>query len=314
MPDDERSSVATAAPIERSVAVQFELLASHWHWGASTAVLFGVIAASPSPHGLATIVRIVAAWFVAVPLLGAAWAPLIDPSRARRRSAAGVSWRFATSWRWWFALGWRGVLDRCRQAPEVVDAVASMALALAVGALLDAAATVVLLVALLLLGVVWLARGGPPAPTGATRSVLEIFVPAVIGWLALGGAKPVPAAVLVTGGPLSGLNTWLAQNWLVPGLCLAFTWVFAAALMGGQRSALTGPRSHLVMAYLLAVLLLLLSGRSLGAGGVALLFVAQWPFQAALGMGRGRWHWQATQGMALAAMVLAAVSAGYGGG
>ncbi len=305
----ERPSPTVPVSADRSLLVRFELLARRWQWGASGAFVSGVAAAAPRLDG-AGLARVVAAWFVVVPLLGAAWAPFADVGRRTGPKPSSdprpTGYRHARRGRAYFSdfdlRGWRS-------RPAVTDAAVGLLLALAVAWLISPEVVVVLFGSALAIGAVWLLSGRPPPVLGPLRSVLEILVPALIGWLAMGGARPVPAPTLVNEGLLAAAAFWLRHNWLVPGVFSAFTLIFHGATAVNRRDVLADNRRLIILGYVLAIGLLAATDRPLGAGAVALIFVAQWPFQAAFQLGYVHWHWRATHMLAFAAMFAASVAA-----
>jgi hypothetical protein len=104
-----------------------------------------------------------------------------------------------------------------------------------------------------------------------------------------------------------GLQAW--HDWAFPAVLLAFTLVYlgATASWRGERGA-----AAVVAGYLAAVAILALGGQTLGAGGVSLLFVLQWPAQARLRVGDGVGHLRLAQWPTLLAMGLACLAAGRG--
>jgi hypothetical protein len=189
-----------------------------------------------------------------------------------------------------------------RAGQLVFGAVASLALAavLSPGAAMAAA---------LGLGVAAAGRlVAQPAQVGWRRTLLEIGVPAWIGWAGLGGAASVPAALAVEMGFLGDLRAWAAVNWAFPLALASFAVVHHGATAALRKQDLRGRHRELIVGYVGAVAVLALAGHGLVAAAVALLFVLQWPFQASFRHGRVRWHLELAQLPTMAAMVLAFVA------
>jgi hypothetical protein len=178
------------------------------------------------------------------------------------------------------------------------------------GAALGRGPLLVLAAGIATFAALWSARGRPPAPTGATRTALEIVVPGIVGWLALGGPRAVPAPLGVEQGWTAAVVAWSSANWAAPAALLAFAVVYHGATAGGRRRPVASGRRAIWLGYLAAIAILAVLGQALFAGAVALLFAVQWPFQAALQAGKRRWHLLATQGFAMAAMLAALLGAG----
>jgi len=252
---------------ERSVAIHVRIGLPRLAFGATWAFTCGAAAGLGAGDDLAlTAARLVAGWFVAVPLLGAVWASLLvppeDPAPATERADEGP------------------LAVRHRRHLETLAVVALM---LAVALLVGGAVLAVLALGLGAVGLIALDGGRPRAAAGAIRSGLEILVPGLVGWLAAGGAVQVAAPVLVANGGLAAAGAWAQANWLVPALILAVSFVHHGLSEGGGQAAPTGGRAQIWLGYIAAVAFLALAGRSLGAGAVALAFIAQWPVLALLG-------------------------------
>lgn len=195
--------------------------------------------------------------------------------------------------------------------PEAVDAAFGLLLAWVLAVPLGPAAVVLVLLAGAVVLLPWLVIGRPPAEVGAGRSVLEIVVPGLLAWLALGGDVPLPAPEAVRLGLAGGVMAWLAQNWLVPGLFVALAVTYHAASTVHQRGELPLRRLELTVGYLSAIVCLTLAGRVWGAMAVALVFVVQWPFEAMFRSGYVQWHFRWTEPFAMAAMLFGCLAVGW---
>jgi len=294
------------APLERSIALRFQSRPPRLAWGASAAFLSGVLAAEGWAQGWPGLARVVVAWFVAVPLCGALWAAPREgaarPDPALRlptgpdgdgRVGDGIG-HYLPIGRF-FAADWH--VDR--------EAVLGAGLALAIAAVLGGSVPAAVAAGIVFAWAARRAGGGLVPPGGTARSALEIAWPALIGWLALGGPVVVPAPLMVSAGALEAGALWWRANWLFPSLAIAFSVIHMAATTVRRREDLPARRWQTALGYVAAIALLAVADRPLGAGAVALAFVAQWPFQAMFESGKVRWHWEATQGIALAAMIAA---------
>lgn len=324
--------------IDRSVSIRFAWHRPYAYWGATWALLCGVIAGAAWPTSASVLLRAMAAWFVAVPLLGTIWIPLMatgdsptgpqgDPQTA---PPAGVPVAVA---RRVSRRGRRAILGR--RVTFGADQLLAAVLLVTLASLVGRAVAVMAVLSVVLVVVLHSVRGRPFSPHGAVRSATEMLVPYFIGWFAAAGPHFVPVAV---GGEsvLSSLLAWWSQNGLVPALAVA-AWLMhvGSTSMGGPGNSTgrvgastvnvtplpgggssseggTGPTRTLVLlaaGYGLAVFMLAAFGHPLGAGFVALLWVAQWPFQVVLRRGELLWHFRATQWLAMAAMMAAAMAA-----
>lgn len=312
-PPSEAPSGPPLLPAARSVAIQFERLPLGLAWGASCAVACGVLAAWPWPLGPAILARVIAVWFVAVPLCGAVWAPFLGRRGTLVPAAevpseppdnAGAIGRSA----------WRFRAATARLAAEHWDALLGLALAASVAALLEPAVLLVLTVVLGAFALAWLLGGQPPAARGAVRSGLEIAFPGTLAWLALAGPVGITAPLAAGNSALENVAAWWQINWLFPALLAVFTLIHYAMTAVHRRAELPRRRRQLGLGYLAAVAALAVAGSPFGAGAVALIFVVQWPFEAVFQTGRVRWHLGATQGFAMLAMLAAALAAGLSSG
>ena len=312
--------------LDRSVGVLLRLHLGPVWWGASWAVLSGLAAAG---H-LATTARpfeAIAAWLIAVPLLGAHWSGLLQarPTSNETRGLDGPNWASEPSSQTGeigahrlrgvsskYHVGRNHFLRVARRELRKIDlqwlqrAFGLLAAIVIAGLINDAALSLTVVAGLLAAGAVVTGAG----PVGWTRSLLEIAFPAALGWIAVGGPLPVPGAVAAQWGWSSALSNWWAANWAVPAILLGFTVVHHGATAVRSRSDLRPRYRELLMGYIFVVAALAASGSGLTAGVVALLFVAQWPFQAAFRHGRVRWHLEATQGLAMAAMLAGLLGVG----
>lgn len=308
MKQSDRTVSAPQPPVARSLEVRFGLPAIRLQWGATGAFLCGVLTAIPFPPDGAVMARLFAAWFVAVPLLGAVWVPLLGAQprlglRAwLRRGQLGIRRPAGLSGRLKEVLSAR---TSARPGHLAITVLVTFSLAGLLGQGID----VTVMLTLVLLAMVVLARGEPPAAIGLARSLLEILVPAVIGWLAVGGPAPVPGSVIVNEGWRAAAGLWLRQNWYWPLVCVAFTIVYHGATAVHSRSDLVARRREMAIGFVAVITALAAAQLPLHAGAVALLFAALWPFQSAFLLGHAAWHWRAVQRLDLAAMLLAALGA-----
>ncbi len=289
------------APLDRSVQLALAWRPNRDVWGATWAFACGLCAALPwvvSPLRLATFVSV---WFVAVPLWGRVWVALLDePDRAEPRTVRDDGQPPAVD-------GLRQRLGLLR--PSRPDGLAgSLIIALALAASLDPRLLAPLLLGLGACLIEPLLVGRRSTAHGAARSLCELWCPAVTAWLIAGGGRGLPADLRVGLGNLSDLWAWWSQHWAVPSLFLAFSLVFWASIVDGDASIGRHARVLLVSAYLIAISILALVGNPLLAALVAGIFILQWPYQVGLGAGRRVWHFRATQGLAMLAMLLAAFS------
>ena len=264
-------------------------------FGATWAFICGGLAAGPGWPGIDLMARLVVAWFVAVPLLGKLWRDLIDPG-----SSSGV------------------------QAAHPDGGLALFGPALRQGAawlLLLVAATLwalepVALVALMAVLLAWIAsvalRRRLPARDGWERGLAEIWSPAIVAWTVTGGGAPVDADLRIAAGNLLDIAHWWQSAWPAATLFAAFALVFRASIAEVDGPAPGSRRRQILAGQLLVLATLALAGSPLATAFVAMLFVLQWPYQAALGAGRSRWHYHATQGMTMLAMFVAAIGLSLG--
>jgi hypothetical protein len=267
-----------------------------------------VAAAGVWPAGVAIMARLAVAWLVAVPLLGAVWSPLLGTRRPwptlppfpepLGRLAPDARARFA-------------VLRGVRVAPADLDVLLGAVVALAVSAVLSTGVLAVTAAALAAVLATWARRGRPPADHGPVRGLLEIAVPALVGWAALGGSVPVPAPVAVNSGPLATAARWLVANWLALAVVSAFTVVYHGVAGQHPHSAADRHVRWVASGYVAAVVALALAARPFGASMVAMLLVAQWPLIVAARSTSVSRYGRALQVMAMAAMAVAAASVGW---
>jgi|GEM_PF-5365612 hypothetical protein len=269
---------ADVAP-RRSLVTRFELARPALMWGGTWSLACGACAALPWRFDLMGGITLAAAWLAVVPLLGAVWAPASE----------------------------RGTWSKKLVENAALAGVVALLVAAVVGG--GVLAMVGLGLGAVVLG--YALRRVPPAETGTARSTLEIFVPALAGWFALGGPEQVPAWAVTTSGWLSALGGWIELNWLVPLLFVAFSVVHHGATAAAGQTKMDR-RTEIAVGYALAVLALAVADKPLAAGVVALLFIAQWPFQPSADQhGRNRYvHY--TQWFAMAAMLAAALGAAGG--
>jgi hypothetical protein len=304
------STPAPVVPPERSLVVQFDLAPLHRGWGATWSVVCGAAAVGLALVTVSGVLRLAGVWLVAVPLFGAVWAPWLGRDVSPRifqlprwprggRPAPEPSDATATG-------------EAVAMAPEAMDSLVAALMALVVASLLGPG-PLLLLVAAMLFFLLYgaLAEAWPPV-VGAMRTILEIIVPGLMAWLALGGVVPVPAPAAVQAGWFGSGLIWLELNWLVPILLGSFAISYHAAITVHRRGELGRRRAEVSAGYVLAICALVLADRVFGAAAVAIIYVAQWPFAAMFRAGHVRWHFQATEGLAMAAMLAALAAAGWG--
>jgi hypothetical protein len=257
-------------------------------WGATWSVICGAAAAWPWPTDANSAARLAVAWLVAVPLLGAVWTHVLQPGAPPE--APEADGRPHAPWLDW----WPGPL-------------AAALAAVATGAVLGPGVGAVALATV----IVAAAAGGAgiSEATGVLRSAFEIVVPALVGWLSLGGPARPPAALAVANGALWTTGRWLIDNGPLLGVLLAFALVHHGATTAVTRRDLDRRWWELVAGQVTAAALLAAGGHALGAAWVALLFVAQWPMQSAMRGGKVLWHLRHAQWLAMAAMLVAMTAA-----
>jgi hypothetical protein len=175
--------------------------------------------------------------------------------------------------------------------------------------LLGNGVAIVLVAALSVLGLHLAIRGRWPPSVGYARSGLEIFVPGMIGWMTVAGPKSMAASAVIESAPMAELLWWIQQNWTVPVVFLSFTLVHYGLTAARRREQLVALRRIANLGYVVVITSLAIVSRPFHAGLLSLLFVIQWPFQAAFQSGYVRWHWQSVQLLALLAMFIAALGA-----
>jgi len=263
----------------------------------------------PLSLGAGTAARAFVVWFAVVPMLGAYWAPALGHGLAagRRREAvqpvpgAGVDATAA-----WSSTGMTvRMASWLRQGTTAMPALAAVALA----GVLGGGTGLLVLTAVMVVAV---ARTAVPSATasagGLLRSGLEVFVPAAAAWLALGGAVQPPAALAAAEGLLWASGRWLVDNGPVLLVFAAFTLAHHGATNAVDRRRLDRRWSEIVLGYATVVAVLATGGHAAAAAGVALLLIAQWPFQAGMRSGRVLWHLKVAQWPAMAAMALASIA------
>ncbi len=291
-----------SATSSRAVDLSLNLPDRLLQFGATGALLGGMAASIEMPPGWDGLVRAVAAWFVAVVLIGSVRDRALRARRkaAHRRPGSGSLTVVARA-----KVQLERLLAMIRSEGELPLFFES-ALALLVAGLISAAVLVVVVVAL---GALWhIAHSGEARGrrSGAVNSAMEILIPGIVGWLALGGATAVPASVAPALGLLAEVRVWIDLNWLLPGLMVGFTLVHHGATAVRRRDELVPSRWQMVLGYLLAVSLLVLAELPFHAYLLALAFVVQWPFQSAFQAGYVRWHWKSVEMIALTSMLVAA--------
>jgi hypothetical protein len=264
----------------------------------------GAAAALSIPPELAEVVRLILAWFAVVPIFGSVWVPVLGSGAKIGRPRLTGSGADSVRARAWF----RHISSLGSEGASINTALA-LVLGLTIGYLLAPSVSLLLLVAVLAVFGFVAATGRAPSTVGWLRSMLEILVPALVAWLSLGGNTPVAASMAVSAAPFAEATSWLGANWLFPGICLGFLLVHDGATAVSGRATLARGRWLMVSGYALVITLLALAGSPLSAGLVALLFVAQWPFQAAFQSGYVKWHWRSVRLIAFAAMFVASLGA-----
>jgi hypothetical protein len=280
--------------------------------------------------------QVLMGWFLAVPLLGAVWVPLLDED-GRIEAVVGRASPLG---------GATPARRRGRRMARSRDAALWLLTALigtGLAALLGADVAGLVTFTVLGMAVRWMLRRKPAGGLGLTRGFLEVGVPLVIGWLAMGGPRHVPAPVGVTEGWGEMLRQWWLLNGALPAVAVAFTLVHHASMRSPEDAnsmdlsppsssvrrptpsdapyaaghpgvadatfvPAAGRRLQLGLGYLGAVVALAYGGHVLAAGWVGLLYVLQWPYQAVLSSGAVRWHCSATQWFAMAALLGAALA------
>ena len=294
--------------ITRSVRARFERQPLRLAWGATWSVICGALAAWPGEGGGGdALVRAVATWFVAVPLFGTVWWVWLHTTRPRAGADEPMAEADAAPASTGSIPPNRAI--RARRADEQADAVLGVVLAAVVATLLGPPVVTWLSGGVGVLVLCHRMRLLSPHGRGLLRSCFEIAWPGMMAWLALAGPVGVPAVLAVGRNALENAGAWWQVNWLFPTLLLAFTLIHYAATAADNRAALSRQRQLLGLGYLAAVVTLAASDQPWAAGAVALLFVVQWPFQALFQSGRVRWHFEATQGLAMLAMLVAALAA-----
>jgi hypothetical protein len=150
-------------------------------------------------------------------------------------------------------------------------------------------------------------RGSWLPSTGMRRSVLEIAIPAVAAWFALGGPLAPTVVLSVNAPPVRVMWEWILANWGFFAVVAAFVAVHHGASAVRRPADLPSRHREIVLAYGALVLVLALLEQTIAAGVVAALFIGQWPFQAEFRAGRVRAHLLATQPVAMLAMLVAAL-------
>jgi len=294
--------------------VRFERRPIRLAWGATWSVMCGALAAWPWDLGVHVLARTVAAWFVAVPLAGAIWlAWLLPPMPAGLASdphastASGGPGGPGT-------VPADGVRRTWHRARDRTDAVLGLVLAVVIAALLGPPVLTLLLGGLAVFALTQRLPRLPPHGRGLVRSATEIGWPGAIAWLALDGAQGVPASLAVAGSVLDVAVRWWQANWLFPLLLALFTVGHFAVTVGDNPSIDMGFRRRLLgPVYVGAVAALAVADHPWGAGAVALTFVVQWPFQVMLAARHAHRQVVAIQGLAMVAMLVAALGAAVAG-
>lgn len=285
-------------------------------WGGTWAVVCGSAAALPWSDGLGGAVRFAAAWLAAVPLLGAFWAPDLNRYESSSAPRAGLA-----RTRRFLGIGRsdteRGLL---------------LAGAVVIGGLLASHVALTILAAPVLVALPRIGERlldtlrprrhraadrrtavgaadpqhqGHRAVDGATRTILEVVVPATTGWLALGGSQALPVALVAYGGWGDVARAWLTANWLFPLVVGSFALIHHGATSVPRAGAAPHGDRQIVAGYLVAVAVLAWAGSAVAALAVAGVFVIQWPYLANLRAGRVRWHLLSTQYATMGAMLAA---------
>jgi hypothetical protein len=299
------------APLERSVSVRLRLGRRTVMWGATWALICGAIAAGAGPITAAWLGRLMVAWFLTVPLYGALWVRGFGADAPAGRPGAGTlpeapRHPHEASGRW---------SERARAALAVrpdeaqIDVALRGLLLLALAGLIGPAVLATLVAGGLLIGLAWLVAGRSPGAVGLTRSLLEIVVPGLVGWLALDGPVAVPAPVGVVEGWPASASLWWRLNGLFPAVLLGFAAVFHGATAARHRSELAARARQIAAGYVWVVGALAWAEQAVGAGLVAMVFVVQWPYLARFRLGETHWHLAAAQWLAMLALLLAAVAA-----
>jgi hypothetical protein len=273
---------ARLAPLQRSARLSLQVSPGWLWWGATWAVTCGAAAAWPWPAGASSLARLGAVWFVSVVLLGALWTEALaaaDSTEHRRDQMSDAAW-----------------------PAELVIALA----ALAVGALLGTGVALIALITVV--ASLALRRRQSALPTGALRSAFEIAMPAAVAWLALGGPVDPPAALAAAEGPTWATWRWLADNGAFLCVLAAFSVIHHGATTAVRRRALDRRWWELVIGYTAAIAVLVWGAHALGAALVAVVFVSQWPQQAAMRSGRVLWHLRQVQWLSMAAMLIASLA------
>lgn len=307
----EPARLAYVASPDRSFGVQVwpRVGAGGVVWGATWSAICGALAAETSPWAVSGgLLSFAAAWFAVVPLAGAAWAPLVGAaargSVGRQAASSAEAERPVKP----MEAGQRRWLQGLSEAPWTL--LFGLSLALTLAALLGSAPALLLAAGLAAFFLARLVGGRWPGPGSLPRSMLEIGLPALFTWLVFGASRALPVSLQADQGMIQVGMAWARHNWAWPLVALAFTIVhFASTAVRGRRD-LPARRRDLSLGYALAVAALALAAEPWGAGLVALLFVLQWPFQVAFAAGRVRWHFLATQSLAMAAMACAALALG----
>lgn len=290
---------APISPVERSVALRVDVQPLRWAWGATWAFACGALAATGSQIDGSWLIRGVAAWWTVGPVMGALWAPALTGAAAAAADAARVPPDPPAA----EPLAADDRAPGFRWADTMILPVAAVSVAVLLG---PEAATVVV-------GGLALAAGLRRRPgarwRAVTRTALEVGVPGLVAWLALGGAVGVPAPLRVNAAPAEVAVHWWRINWLWPTVLALFAVVYHNATAVRRRAELTARRRWLGLAYIGVVACLAWADRPVAAAAVGWLWVVQWPFEARFQTGKVRWHWAATERLAMAAMAVAAWAA-----
>lgn len=284
-----RSLSTHARAGRRSLMVHFELARGPVFWGAGIGIASGALAAAPNYLAGSTWLRLAAAWFCAVPLLGTVWhaatalggpfgGPPIAPEAARHRLPHTTSRRGGPLSR---AVGLvRAMAGGVRQVGQTdqsatLDLVGASLLTLLFGYLLGNGVVWLVLASLVaLLIAAWhVVPGGESFLFGSLGGFL---VPAVLTWLALAGAVAVPAPLAIQEDWLTCFGSWLAANRLTLLTFAALTLVHHG--LSRPKPDTTMARGLRIGGYLIAIAILASSERAVGAGLLALLVVLQLPW------------------------------------
>jgi len=314
--------------------------AQRWMWvGAGWAALCGAVASGGLHLAGGTLIRLPALLLLADALLGAVWTTLADaadrliaPSQGKDRTpgesgnpdnervsgdgvnsappsgSVGLMARAAPLPAWAGRLAARARLGTAAVARELQPWLITVGAALAVALLLGPAVVLLTGLGVLFPLVVAFAFGGHPLRGGLTRATVEVLLPWSLG-LAAFTSLPV-----VDEGGLADLAVAMSLWALEHGTRLALGGLFAVAYYGlltlDQPTGQRWRRSLLNLSQGFAVVLLVAWQRPLLAGGAALLWLAQFPFQPYLRLGHVRWYLHSTQWFVMGVMLAASMAAG----